>query len=490
VRAQNYQRACAYPKLEEVGVRVPLTEAVFEEVPSSDSAERLFRWQDKSFRAVSAEKVGFYRDLIDRGILSRLIDQGFLIQTEVTDLDLDGFGLVLEHHNVPFRSVPIEWCSAMLKDAALMLIRLLDELARVRLTLKRARPWQMLFEGPRSYWVDTGAIIPSRGGLSRTAYADLLQQWVWPLKVMAAGHERAARRLLEDYDCGLLEAEYEALTRKPRLRDVLQYWCRQTASLGRRWTPGALRRVARRILKSVSPQTAPASHHVEVPVAALDELAAEIEALPISGCSTSWSDYTAVHFPDFAAPETWDGKERSWEQIISAVRPRTILDIGSNRGWFAQLAARMGISTVATDIDEPSLNRCYLDVKESNLPVLPVLMDVANPTPGLGVANKWYAPAIERLQADLVSMLALVHHLVFKRHLTFEPILHAVSLFAKRALVIEFIGPQDRFVRDWWSQKYDWYNQENFLRLLQREYRSIEEFPSRREHCMVLLCTR
>lgn len=471
-------------------MRIPLQEVVFDPLPTADPRERVFRWNHRLFRAVPLRKAGFYRDLFARGLMPRLVERGLLIRTDLTDLELEGYGLVLEHQDASFRSLPMEWCAAMFKDAALKLIELQLDLAQAGLALRQAHPWQMVFDGIRCYFCDLGAIEPAAEGLSPAAWEDLLHHWILPLQVMAAGHSRVAHWLLHDYVRGVLQPEYEALTRKPCLGEVLTAWHQQAVSRCKSWVPTPVRALVRRARRARQGDRLSPASRTSVPFSLLERQREAIATLAIPEARTEWSEYSDALFPAFGDPGTWNTKHRSWDEIIRDVQPRTILDMGSNRGWFAQLAARRGASALAADLDEPALGKCYLDAKQSQLPLLPVLLDFRNPTPGFGVANEWFAPATERLQVELAAGLALVHHFVFKQGLTFEAIIRGLSAFTKRHLVVEFIGPEDRFVRDWWSANYDWYTFENFLRILRQEYQAIKEYPSNMDHRVLLLCTR
>jgi hypothetical protein len=167
-----------------------------------------------------------------------------------------------------------------------------------------------------------------------------------------------------------------------------------------------------------------------------------------------------------------------------------VLDIGSNRGWYSQLAASLGSSVVAFDVDSACIDRLFQDASDRRLTILPLVMDFRNPSPGYGLCKQWLAPATQRFQCDMVMVLALVHHLVFKAHLSFEQIVAAASVFAKKWLLIEFIPREDQFVREWWSEQYSWYTLENFQTTLSRHYRNVRIICTSAEPRIVLLCER
>jgi SAM-dependent methyltransferase len=212
--------------------------------------------------------------------------------------------------------------------------------------------------------------------------------------------------------------------------------------------------------------------------------------MPLVQERTDWSSYYDGAFPSFDPSPEWTPKQHSMCEVLRRTQPTTVLDIGSNRGWYAQLAAKMGAAVVAFDVDEPSVSRLYLDSKAAALPILPLLMSFANPTPGYGVCNEALAPATERLRCDLVVALALVHHLVFKQRLRFEQIVRGLSSFSSRWLLIEFIGPQDRYVREWMTDRYSWYNLEGMKAALTSSFSIRQCLASNLEHRTLILCEK
>src|ERR1044071_455161 len=130
----------ARERLKQRSILYSSEEVTFHPHSFADDAGRLFRLSDQLCRGIYPAQAPFFARLFREGILQSLIEQGLLIETEPTGLIVDGFSLVLKHRSVPFISYPQEWCAAMLKDAALVIIDLMIELAGHDLTLKDAHP--------------------------------------------------------------------------------------------------------------------------------------------------------------------------------------------------------------------------------------------------------------------------------------------------------------------------------------------------------------
>src|SRR4051812_40021785 len=81
-------------------------------------------------RQITPESSDFYRDLFQTHVVSHLVERGFLVESELIPDQRDN-RLLVRHRKLPFVSYGHEWCSAMLRDAALFLLDLCAELARL-----------------------------------------------------------------------------------------------------------------------------------------------------------------------------------------------------------------------------------------------------------------------------------------------------------------------------------------------------------------------
>jgi hypothetical protein len=143
----------------------------------------------------------------------------------------------------------------------------------------------------------------------------------------------------------------------------------------------------------------------------------------------------------------------------------SVLDLGANEGAFSQLTAQRGMRTIATDADPSCINNLYLKIRgagEKN--IQPLIIDLANPSPAIGLNNQEHASFIQRTHAGLVMALALIHHLAIGKNIPFDRIAGLFSSFG-RQLMIEFVPKDDSKVRLMLSAKkdiYPDYTQENF----------------------------
>lgn len=138
-------------------MQIPINE--IEMVPTSDFDDvgKVFRWKKQIYRGVYASYADFYKEIFSSPLGEDLINLG-LIPTQVVPYHLNGFEIILEHKTVPVISYPIEWCSAMLKDAALLTCDIQLRLLKSGYTLKDAHPYNVLFDFSVPRFVDVGSI--------------------------------------------------------------------------------------------------------------------------------------------------------------------------------------------------------------------------------------------------------------------------------------------------------------------------------------------
>jgi hypothetical protein len=181
-------------------------------------------------------------------------------------------------------------------------------------------------------------------------------------------------------------------------------------------------------------------------------------------------------------------------RVLKELQPRTVLDLAGNLGWYARLAAVEGAEVISSDIDETCANRLYRRLRQEHARVLPLVLDLNDPSPGYGVDNHWFPPATERLKSDLVLALAVTHHLVLAGfRLGFDQVIRSLASFTRRALLVEFVPldsegcPYDRNSR---PDANSWYDLDHFICALRAEFRSVSVVPNPPKARRLLLCER
>jgi SAM-dependent methyltransferase len=433
-------------------------EVAFEPASKADPHGRVFRHGGRLYRAINPAIARTYRDLLNDPRCTRLFDLG-LIDTEIADLDLEGAGLVLRHRELPHVTYGLEWCAPMFLDAARLTIDLAIELDTMGFELLDAHPWNVLFEGPTPRFIDFGSIVPAKPGTPWRSQDQFFTAFVNPLRLLINGQGDTARQMMT----------------RPRIWGVTD---REAASLS-----GTLDRLAHAWQKLTA---LPGPN--EPRTSALPKLRAYLDRVEIAEPTTEWSDYYN-DYADLDDPTTWTAKQRVADDVLRRVKPKTVLDLAANAGWFSRLAERHGCTVVATDNDETCLANLYQQAKAQGLNINTVVQDFSKPTEAHGESSQ-FPDAYTRLRADLVFALAITHHLVFKAGMGFDQIAQTLAGFTDGELLVEFVPREDRHVAQWYTEEYAWYTLKNFTAALARHFDGITETPSNVQPRVLITCKK
>ena len=172
----------------------------------------------------------------------------------------------------------------------------------------------------------------------------------------------------------------------------------------------------------------------------MDSLESTVGKLTWHPHGTEWANYYAdTSYSEAGMKE----KQRLVADFIARADPRTAWDLGANTGLFSRLAAARGALTLAFDLDPAAVERNYLACREAGEEnLLPLVLDLTNPSPGIGWRNRERASLLERGPADLVLALALVHHLAISNHLPLPAIADFMGSLCSH-LIIEFVPKDD-----------------------------------------------
>lgn len=442
---------------------IPTDEIIFEPASMVDGAGKVFWWKGEVFRAIRTGYDKFYRDLSSNEHIHSLFEAG-LVPAEVTEYTLDDYPLVLRHKRIPHISYCMEWSSEMLKDAAIMTCNLSMKLLELGLTIKDAHPWNVLFHAGRPFFVDWGSIVPTNSQPQPTwPYIEFRAWFLCPLYLMSAGRNDLAHTLLSE-------------TVNPPLYDDI------------------IRLLFMRIPVIHELRFILADRKARIKNNTLDqgffyELDKMIRSITIATNKTEWTDYEGSDKYPLTPSNEWPTRINTIYTLLQKTKPRTLLDIGCNRGWYSKLAIQQGIEVISIDIDESSINSLYDYTKQTNCSILPLILDFCRPTPPHGLVNS-YQDATTRLRAEMVFALAVTHHLVFKRNLSFEAIAKQLSEFTEKWLIVEFVPADDIHVSKWICDQYTWYTIENFIKALKKYYHQVEITESSPSPRKLLLCSK
>lgn len=386
-------------------------------------------------RQVNEAGAADYDLLTSSGLADRLMADGDLIPHVEIALSASPNGSahrVIQPERVGFISYPYEWCFGQLRDAALLTLRLQKTAMRHGMSLKDATPYNVAFRRGRPILIDTLSFERLPDGRPWVAYGQFCQMFLAPLVLMSHVDIRLLQLLRTSLDGIPLDLVSRLLPASTRLRPGLLMHLHLHATAQRRVSDATPATAARRPF-SLAALTG-----------IVDSLTRTVQRLTWGGARTTWGDYyEATNYTDAAFAH----KREIVESVIARTAPATVWDLGANDGTFSRLASAAGIPTVAFDIDPVAVEKNYRRVVDTKDPcLLPLLMDLTNPSAAGGWANEERDTLAARGPADLALALALVHHLAIGHNVPLPRVAEYLARLA-RALVIEFVPKSDSQVQ-------------------------------------------
>ncbi len=177
----------------------------------------------------------------------------------------------------------------------------------------------------------------------------------------------------------------------------------------------------------------------------MDSLKSAVQGLRWSPGGTAWSGYYADDHN--YTPAGLEHKRSLVSEYLQTASPSRVWDLGANTGMFSRLASAQGIPTLAFDVDPGAVEMNYLECKRQPAgDLLPLLLDLTNPSPALGWHNRERMSLLERGPAGAVMALALVHHLAITNNVPLERL---AAFFGECGewLIVEFIPKSDSQVQ-------------------------------------------
>jgi hypothetical protein len=411
-----------------------------EAVPGSfrDPRGYVFRREGVLYRQLEPEGAADYDHFETSGLLTALHGDGSLIaHEEEPSLAAErGAARVLRPERVPFVSYPYEWSFGQLRDAALLTLRLQERAMDHGMSLRDASAYNVQFHRGRPVLIDTLSFERLPEGRPWVAYRQFCQHFLAPLALMSYRDVRLGSLLRAHLDGVPLDLAAGLMPRRAHARPPLQLHLFLHARSQRRHAADGAPSDGR---------TGRGTFGLQAFRGLLDSLRAGIEGLGTPDQVGAWADYEAeaTHYAEVARVR----KEELVTSWIERTRPASVWDLGANVGRFSRIASTRGIDTVAFDLDAAAVDRNYAAARrEEDDRLLPLVMDLANPSPGLGWDGRERASLADRGPADVTLALALVHHLAIANNVPLPMVMRTLASLGRRAIV-EWVPKDDEKVR-------------------------------------------
>ena len=312
--------------------------------------------------------------------------------------------------------------------------------------------------------IDTLSFTGYQDGSPWIAYGQFCRHFLAPLALMAYRDVRLAALLRTNIDGIPLDLASRLLPTRTRVKPGLVMHLHAHAASQKKHEKAG--RTAKR--PTVSKKNL---------VGIIDSLRSVVQGLKWKLPVTEWGDYyDNTNYSDDSLLQ----KKKLVEDFLIRAEATTVWDLGANNGFFSRIASDRGLPTLASDIDPVAVELNYLDVRrneETNL--LPLVLDLTNPSPALGWAHSERMSFLERGPVDLVIALALVHHLAISNNV---PLDQLARFFAEIGhwLILEFVPKRDSKVQRLLATREDvfpHYTEDDFEAVFSASFDVVEKSP-------------
>jgi hypothetical protein len=320
----------------------------------------------------------------------------------------------------------------MLRDAALLTLRILDRAIAHGFVLKDANTFNILFDGRTPKLVDVHSFEPYQEGAAWAGYSQFCRSFLFPL-LITAYRGLDAQPLLRGT---LGEIGVAAAARLLGVRHALKSGVFRDVILQAR-----LERAFSARTSVVKAETIRHSYPKDLFVANVRRLLKIVEGLKAPPPQSEWVDYEETHSYSDADRQT----KIAFVTRMLASRPfPRVADLGCNAGEYSLIAAKSAGAVFAVDTDARAIDRLYRRDGVDGV-VCPVVADLLNPSPAQGWALKERGSLLDRVRADAFLALALVHHLRITGGVPLGSILDQLLAIAPEG-VVEWVDKTDDMV--------------------------------------------
>ncbi len=420
-----------------------------------DPSGFVFTKNGEIFRQINKSYFEEYDLLMKSGLYDELIKQNLIIPHK----ELDNH--IIKPEKV-FISYPYEWSFSQYKDAALATLKIEQIALKFGMNLKDANAYNIQFYKGKPVLIDTLSFKKYKEGSMWIAYKQFCQHFIAPLALMSYVDLRLSCLMKNFIDGIPIDLASELLPLKSKFNfGVLSNIHLHAKSQKQHQSD------AKQVKGNISKFQREAL---------IDSLFSFVNNLKPKVQKTEWENYYSFTNYNDAA---FNKKKETVSKFINIVQPNNVWDLGGNTGLFSRIASDKNINTISFDIDPLAIEKSYLTLKENNEKnILPLIMDLTNPSSSIGFANEERDSIINRAKnVDLTMALAVIHHLAISNNL---PLNKIAQFFSKLSnfLIIEFVPKQDSQVkillatRDDIFTQYDIYN---FEKVFSNYYQIIEK---------------
>lgn len=407
-----------------------------------------------------------YHELKNSGFYNKLFEAGLLIPHE--EISESKIEIILKPEHILFITYPYEWSFNQYKEAALLTLKLQKYSLEHGFSLKDASAYNVTFHKGRAVFLDTLSFDFYRENAPWRAYKQFVSHFLGPL-VLSHYHGSRQLMLMSNYLDGIpLKLISSMLPKKTKFSPFLYSNIHLPAKFEAKYSHDS----------KVQSKKGKLSKAGQIKI--VDSLYAYIKDLKLNEIS-EWGDYySKINYSDTA----FSKKAELVNGWVKSLAPKTVMDLGGNDGTFVRRLACKIEQALVCDIDNNAVDFNYVQMKKQKESyMLPMVIDILNPSPAIGLNNEERASFIDRITnfgPDITLALAIIHHMTLSGNVPFELSVKFFSKFSKY-LIIEFPLGGDSWVerlldtKDEFRDHFDFYTLENFEKAYEKHFKLLEK---------------
>ena len=398
----------------------------------------VFYYKNEVYRQINKS----YKNEFDRysssGLHQELVDKGYIIphdEVEIDDYQCEKMYKIIKPVNIPYISYPYEWCFSQLKDAALLTLNIQIIALKYGFTLKDATAYNIQFYKGKVIFIDTLSFELYQKG-PWNAYNQFCKHFLAPL-ILKKNKDHRLGRLSELFIDGIpLDLASKLLPKHSWLNfhvfSHIHMHARFQSNYASKHDIGKIK------IDEINNKL-----NINKISSLVESLKDFIHSLSWSKNKSEWGDYyNETNYDVDAMSNKIDIVEGYL--LRTDIEIESIADLGANNGHFIRLANKYSNNIISFDIDELAVEKNYMIGRDSGKEkMLPLVLDLVNPSPSIGWANCERNSFKSRKKFDVVLALALIHHLAISNNVPLSKIISLFHEITNKFLIIEFVPKDD-----------------------------------------------
>lgn len=422
-----------------------------------DPSGKVIAYNNRILRTINEEGLKEYETAANSVVLKDFVESehlvsakelgsgeaGALTKSLESDFDIEKGEVkkLIEHNKIPYPNFPYEWTSEMLHSAANLTLDLAEKLLPEDIGLKDASPYNILFNGSKPVFVDWLS-FEKRDPKDPTwiPHAQFVRTFILPLLVNKYFGWDLAEVFISNRDGLEPEKVSKMISGLKKIKSPFFSMVTLPRILGAKKSKDSTI-----YEKKLSDSPEKAKFILEQQFKQLRRLLKKVS--PRKDQTSEWAEYVGPdqHFTQNYLKQK-DDLVNDW---LNEFKPNSLLDIGCNTGYFSRIAAKNGAVVVSLDQDPVSVGNVWQLANKDNLNILPLVVDITRPSPGIGWRNDENQSFLNRIKGNFegVLMLAVIHHMMVTERVPLPEIFKLISEVTNDILIIEFVPPDDKMFK-------------------------------------------